>query len=382
MEHKLLRSLIVKPVGSLCNMRCAYCFYLDKHRLYDTPLATHRMTDATLEKVMQDMFACSDRPTFIWHGGEPTLMGLPFFRKIVAMQRLYAKGKTYSNAIQTNGLLLNAEWADFLRQEGFLVGISLDGPEHVHDKYRYDAQDNGTFARVFENAKMLLKHGVQVNALASVTNYAARYPQEIYEFFVEHGLIFMQFSPVVEPDPEHPKSAAPYSVSAREYGSFLNQLFNLWVRDFDMDRLQQKTSIRFFDTLIGLYAGLPVDHCIFHQHCNDYLVVEHNGDLFSCDFLVSEETRIGNLHEMSLKEAFHSPAHVAFGKRKADYGTTCQRCQWLRVCEGGCIKDRLHDPRDRGQNHFCQSYKFFFQRTDARLRKFAALYQQHYLQRN
>jgi uncharacterized protein len=373
-----LRSIIVKPVGSFCNLACTYCFYLKTHQMYATPPATHRIAEATLQKLFKDMFAASDCPTFIWHGGEPTILGLRFFQQVVAMQRFYAQGKPYENALQTNGLLLDEAWANFLRGENFLVGISLDGPEHVHDRYRKDLQGHGTFQRVIERARMLLKLGVEVNVLACVSDYAARYPQEIYQFFVAEGLTFMQFSPIVEPEGTDPNMAASYSVAARDYGRFLVEMFKLWIRDFDFARLKQTTSIRLFDALIRQYVGLPVDLCTSQRTCGTYLVVEHNGDLFSCDFLVSPETRIGNIHEMSLKEAFHSAAHVAFGNRKADYGPQCQSCQWLRLCQGGCIKDRLHDPRDHGQNHFCQSYKFFLQRADERLRTFAQLYRQYY----
>ncbi len=378
MTQKILQSIIVKPIGSFCNLQCEYCFYLDKHHLYEGPPSTHRMTDETLEKLIKDMFACSNAPTFTWQGGEPTVMGLEFFQKVVAIQQLHAKGKSYSNALQTHGMLLNEAWADFLLRENFLVGISLDGPEHLHDRYRKDRQGQGTFQRVLKNAKMLLNKGIPVNILATVNDYSVKYPKEIYEFFVENEFFFMQFSPLVELDPQNPKIAAPYSINAQDYGGFLYQLFKCWVKDFDFDRLKQKTSIRFFDSLMQRYVGMTPDHCALHKECNDYLVIEHNGDLFSCDFLVSKETRIGNLHEMSLKDAFYSAAHIAFGKRKAAFGTECQHCQWLHLCYGGCIKDRIRDPRDKGHNHFCESYKIFFKRADSRFKKFATLYRQYY----
>jgi len=378
MTQKILQSIVIKPIGSFCNLQCEYCFYLDKHNLYEGPPSTHRMSDATLEKIIKDMFACSDAPTFIWQGGEPTVMGLEFFQKVVAIQRLYAKNGSYSNALQTHGMLLNEAWADFLRSENFLVGISLDGPAHVHDRYRKDRQGNGTFQRVFENVQMLLSKGVLVNILATVSDYSVKYPREIYKFFVDNGLLFMQFSPLVERDSQNLKIAAQYSVNAKDYGQFLSKLFDCWLKDFDFDRLKQKTSIRFFDSLIQYYIGMVPDHCALHKMCNDYLVVEHNGDLFSCDFLVSKGSRIGNLHEVSLENAFFSTSHVAFGKRKADYGMECQQCRWLHLCYGGCIKDRSRDPRDKGHNHFCESYKFFFKRADSHFKKLATLYRENY----
>ena len=224
------------------------------------------MSDAVLEKLIQDMFDCSDAPTFTWQGGEPTVMGLDFFQKVVAIQkRLCTKGKLYANALQTHGMLLNEAWADFLKRENFLVGISLDGPQSVHDRYRKDRQGKGTFQKVFENAKMLLKKGVPVNILVTVNDYSVKYPQEIYNFLVANGFTFMQFSPVLEHDPQNPKIAAAYSVNARDYGRFLHKLFKLWLKDFDWEQLKQKTSIRFFDSLLQIYIGMIPDHCALHK---------------------------------------------------------------------------------------------------------------------
>lgn len=373
-----LRSIVVKPIGSFCNLECKYCFYLDKQHLYAGPPSTHKMDNATLEALIRQMFTCSDQPTFVWQGGEPTVMGLDFFRRAVDLQKRYAQGSAFSNALQTHAMLLNEEWAEFLKQENFLVGVSLDGPQHVHDHYRVDRQGRGTFRTVLDKAEMLVEQQVPVNILASVTDYSAQYPEEIYRFFVDNGFIFMQFSPVVERDPKHANRAAPFSVTAKQYGRFLTKLFHAWRKDFDHQRLEQKTSVRFFDSLLHRYVGMAPDHCALLRNCNVYLVVEHNGDLFSCDFLVSEDTRLGNLHETPLQQAFNSPAHIAFGQRKADYGEKCRHCRWLKLCYGGCTKDRLRDPRDHGHNHFCESYRYFFERTDARFKELAELYLRHY----
>ncbi|MGK5092449.1 anaerobic sulfatase maturase [Deltaproteobacteria bacterium TL4] len=373
-----LRSVLIKPIGSFCNIQCDYCFYLDKHRLYEGAPSTHRMQESTLEKLIKGMFDCTSSPTFIWQGGEPTILGLDFFKNVIQLQKHYAQNRSYENALQTNGILLNEAWTLFLRQENFLVGISLDGPQHIHDHYRKDHKGQGTFQAVFNNAQLLLKSGVPVNVLASVTDYSVKYPKAIYEFFADHGFWFMQFSPVVERDLHNTGIAASYSVPAQDYAQFLCALMNCWIKDFDFKKLKQKTSIRFFDSLLAAYIGRLPDHCTMHKVCNDYLVVEHNGDLYSCDFLVSENTKLGNLHEISLKEAFQSPAHLAFGAQKAAYARECQQCQWLRLCYGGCIKDRLHDPQDQGHNHFCASYKYFFERTHRHFKKFASLYRQYY----
>ena len=374
-----LRSVIVKPVGSFCNIKCEYCFYLEKHSLYEGLPSTHRMSDKLLEKLIQNMFDCSDAPSFTWQGGEPTVIGLDFFKKVVSIQKkLSTKGKSYSNALQTHGLLLNEKWADFLKHENFLVGLSLDGPEFLHNHYRKDQQGKGTFQKAFKNAKMLLDKNIPVNILVTVNDYSVKYPEEIYNFLVENGFMFMQFSPVLELDPNNPEITAPYSVNSENYGHFLDKVFKRWLKDFDWNQLKQKTSIRFFDALLQIYIGMTPDLCVLHKNCNDYLVIEHNGDLFSCDFLVSKETHLGNINEISLKQAFHSDAHVAFGARKADLGQECQQCQWLKMCYGGCTKDRMHDPKDNGHNHFCESYKIFFKENDSHLKKFADLYHKYY----
>ncbi len=373
-----LRSIIIKPIGSFCNLKCKYCFYLDKHTLYEGSASTHKMSEETLEKLIKQMFAATDQPTFTWQGGEPTVMGLDFFRQAVELQKYYAKGRVYANSLQTHAMLLNPEWAKFLKQENFLVGISIDGPEHIHDYYRLDAQGKGTFQKVFDNTKMLQEHKVDFNILASVTDYSANYPKEIYQFFRDNNFNFMQFSPVVEPDNENSGIALPFSVNARQYGHFLHKVFRSWLKDFDYQQLKQKTSIRFFDSLLNRYIGNEADHCIFKKNCNVYLVVEHNGDLFSCDFLVSPQTYLGNLHQIELKHAFNSPNHIAFGQQKANYDKKCQQCQWLKICYGGCVKDRINDSRDQGHNRFCHSYEYFFEHNHFEFIKLAKLYLQNY----
>jgi len=225
---------------------------------------------------------------------------------------------------------------------------------------------------------MLLHNQVPVNVLATVNNYSVKHTEQIYRFFKRHKFIFMQFMPVVETDPRNPEIAAPYSVTAKAYGAFLNRLFKLWVKDFDFKQLRQKTSVRFFDDLIKKYAGMAPDHCIFQNVCGNALVLEHNGDMYCCDYMVSEDTRVGNIHDMSIDEAFRSRLNIAFGERKSQFGPRCQKCKWLDLCYGGCIKDRIRDPKDKGHNRFCSSYRFFFQQADKRLKKFAELYREYY----
>lgn len=306
-------------------------------------------------------------------------MGLDFYQEAVALQKHYAKGRQFSNSLQTHGMLLNQNWMSFLRKENFLVGLSLDGPQEIHDYYRLDALGKGTFQAVYESALLMQQEQVPFNVLATISDYSAQFAREIYQFFAENDFLFMQFSPLVEKDPNNPEQAAPYTVGALEYGQFLYQIFELWVKDFDYQRLKQKTSIRWFDSVLQTYVGITPDHCIFHKTCNDYLVMEHNGDIFSCDFFVERERCLGNVHQTTLYQAFLSPEHTAFGQEKAKMSDECHRCEWLKQCYGGCIKDRVRDPRDRGHNHFCESYRYFFKHADDKLKQFADLYRQYYM---
>ena len=272
----------------------------------------------------------------------------------------------------------HAEKWMFLKREGFLVGLSLDGPQEIHDRYRRDRRGQGTFQRAFDNGRRLLDQGIPVNVLATVTDHSAPHAREIYRFFVDHGFDFLQLSPVVESDPADPTRAAAYSVSAEAYGVFLHELFQAWIADFDWQRLRQKSSIRFFDALLHRYLGMPSDHCALQPDCSVYLLAEHNGDLFSCDFLVAAEARVGNLADLSLREAFQSPAHARLGRQKSDWGAKCGHCPWLKLCYGGCVKDRIRDPRDQGHNHFCRAYEYLFPRIHPELARLATLYNQHY----
>lgn len=373
----MLQSIVLKPIGAFCNLRCEYCFYLDKQELYPGKPASHRMSESTLQMMIKQMFDCATNPTFVWQGGEPTIMGLDFFQHAIELQKHYAKGRLFSNSLQTHGMLLNQTWVDFLRKENFLVGLSLDGPQEIHDYYRIDALGNGTFQTVYNNALLMQQENVSFNVLASISDYSVNYGEEIYNFFAENNFLFMQFSPIVELDKNKQKAAA-YSVDALKYGKFLYEVFQCWVNDFDYPNLKQKTSIRWFDSVLQSYVGIIPDHCIFHKTCNDYLVMEHNGDVFSCDFFVEKEKCLGNIHQTSLYDAFLSAKHTTFGLEKSNLNSECLKCEWLKQCYGGCIKDRLRDPKDYGHNHFCESYRYFFRHADDKLKEFANLYQKYY----
>lgn len=365
-----LTSILVKPAGPDCNMDCTYCFYLDRSSLFPSA-PVHRMSERTLEVMIHQMMSQRlPQLSFGWQGGEPTLVGLPFFRKAVQWQEQYGTGQTVGNGLQTNGLLLDKDWAAFLRQYRFLVGLSLDGPRHVHDHYRVLRGGQGTWATVVDRARMLLDAGVDVNALSVVTDHSAAHAEEIYAFHKELGLDHMQFIPCVETDPADPSRAASFSVSAERYGEFLVKIFDLWLADVH-DGVAS-TSVRYFDSVFHTYVGLSAPDCTLAERCGNYLVVEHNGEVFSCDFFVTPEWRLGNVLEGDLVGMLNSARQREFGEMKAMVPDECRSCRWLRHCRGGCTKDRLRDPADRGSMHFCRSHMMFFEHADGSLRNLAA----------
>ncbi len=350
---KPLSSILIKPAGPDCNMDCTYCFYRKKADLFpDDP--THRMTDEILEEtVKQAMEQAGASISFGWQGGEPTLMGLEFFRKAVSYQQRYGRGQTVGNGLQTNGILLDREWAAFLREYNFLVGLSLDGPEHVHDRYRLDCGDKGTWAHVVNRAALLLDAGVAVNALVVVNDHAVRFPDEIYNYHKEIGLTHLQFIPCLEPDPRLPDARASFSTPVQEYGRFLARVFDLWLADFRGGK--PATYIRFFDSVFYSYVGLTPPDCTLLPECGVYVVVEHNGDVYSCDFFVEPQWRLGNVLEGRLAGMLNSERQDSFGRLKSSLAADCLQCRWLSYCRGGCPKDRRFNARDPKLDHFCTS---------------------------
>jgi uncharacterized protein len=368
-RRKPLTSLLVKPAGSSCNQACAYCFYRGKGGPGPRG-GERRMSQAVLEEMIRQAFEqCGQGIGFGWQGGEPTLMGLEFFRKAAGLMVRWGRGKAVSNGLQTNGLLLDREWARFLREHHFLVGLSLDGPEHVHDRYRRLADGRGSWALVADRARMLLDEGVEVNAVAVVNDYSAAFADETYAFFKEMGLRHMQFIPCVETDPADPSRAAAFSAGAEAYGHFLCRLFDLWVDDFDAAR--PRPYIRLFESLFFRYVGRRPPDCSLLKECGTYLVVEADGGVYSCDFFVEERWRLGNVTEEKLERLLNSERQTRFGRVKAAVPGTCRACRWLDLCRGGCPKDRQRDPRDGGLDHFCLSYRMFFEHADSRLRDLA-----------
>ncbi|HTY39428.1 MAG TPA: anaerobic sulfatase maturase [Bacteroidota bacterium] len=368
-HKKSLQSVLIKPAGPDCNLDCTYCFYLDRTNQFPGA-KIHRMSETVLEETVKQVLRESGRSvSFGWQGGEPTLAGLPFFEKAVEFQVKYGSGKSVGNGLQTNGILLDQSWAQFLKRYSFLVGLSIDGPEHVHDHYRTFKGGQKSWSKVIDSAKLLLDAGVEVNALSVVNDYSVQFPEEIYAFHKELGLDFMQFIPCVETDPSDPTKAAPFSVSAEAYGRFLVRIFDLWRADFHGS--VPTTSVRFFDSVLHKYVGLNAPDCTLMQTCGVYVVVEHNGDVFACDFFVEPEWKLGNIMSSNVADMLNSPLQTKFGEWKQDLPDKCLQCQWLRPCRGGCTKDRVRDLRDNNLNHFCESYMMFFAHADKELRMLA-----------
>jgi len=281
----------------------------------------------------------------------------------------FGGGKSVANGLQTNGLLVDRKWARFFRKYHFLVGLSIDGPEHVHDRYRKDHGGRPSWSRVRDAASLMLDEGVEVNALTVVNDYSQHYPEEIYEFHKSMGLDFMQFIPCVETDPANPGAAAPFSARAEEYGKFLAKIFDLWLADFVNGK--PTTSIRFFESLLFRYAGFPAPECTLQEECGSYVVVEHNGDVYACDFFVEPQWRLGNLLETPLDDLLNSCRQAEFGALKRDLHSDCIACTWKELCRGGCTKDRVRDPAGGGSNRFCGAYRLFFPHADPHLRRLA-----------
>jgi uncharacterized protein len=367
--QKPLNSVLVKPAGPDCNLACSYCFYLEKAELFSEN-KIHRMSDRVLEEMIRQLMTQGEQNiSFGWQGGEPTLMGINFFQKAVNFQEKYGYGKTVGNGLQTNGILLDKAWAQFLGKFNFLVGLSLDGPEHIHNKYRYLRSGKGSWDRVHERAKLLLDSGVETNALTVINDYSVQFPEEIYEFHKNLGLTYMQFIPCIETDEKDPTHAAPFSVSPEEFGKFLIKVFDMWQSDFRGGF--PTTSIRFFESIFHSYVGVTPPECTLLKSCGIYLVVEHNGDVYSCDFFVEPDWKLGNVLEDRLIDLLNSPKQAEFGDLKSQIPVQCKSCRWLQYCRGGCTKDRIKDPEDQGLSHFCESYKMFYRHADMRMRRLA-----------
>lgn len=344
----MINSVLIKPAGPDCNLRCNYCFYRQKAGMFGGK--QHRMTDQTLETLIRDCMRMGVT-TFSWQGGEPTTMGLPFFERVVELEMKYgAPGAMVANALQTNGVLLDKDWARFLAEYRFLIGLSLDGPKRFHDHYRKDAGGRGTFDRVMRAAKVMTDHGVEFNILVLVNDVNVKEPDAVYDFMRENDFPFLQFVPCVEPGGKG--VPAPFCITPHDYGEFLVRIFDRWVEDFP------NVSIRDFDDLLARELGRPTGTCTVSPRCGSYAVVEHNGDVFACDFFVVSKWKLGNILESSLEEIVTSGKLEEFARAKGELGPVCQACEFLQHCWGGCQKHRVVLGGDVTEpSYFCEAYQ-------------------------
>ena len=362
-----------KPTGATCNLNCRYCFYLKKSALYPRG-SMETMSDEVLEAHIRQTFESQPGPlvTLAWQGGEPTLMGLDFFRRAVAFEKRLARpGVQVERTIQTNGLLLDDEWCRFLNDNGFLVGLSLDGPREMHDAWRRDRKGEGTFDKVLNAARLLQQSLVEFNILATVNAANGDHPLEVYRFFrdeVKAG--YIQFIPIVGRDPKSQTGVADYSVGSKQYGLFLSAIFDEWV-----SRDVGKMFVLNFDFSLANWLGVP-SNCIFAPECGTALALERNGDLYACDHFVAPENLLGNIMKTPMSALVDSDKQRQFGRDKfAKLPQYCLECPVLFACFGECPKNRFIKTPDgkEGLNYLCGGYKHFFMHVDPRMKAMAKL---------
>jgi uncharacterized protein len=367
---------MLKPRGAICNLECAYCFFLSKEQLY--PGSTFRMSDDLLEDYTRQYIQAQRVPevTFAWQGGEPTLMGLDFFQRAVKLQEKHRRpGMRVMNALQTNGVLLNDEWCRFFHDHNFLIGVSLDGPRSLHDAYRRDKAGKPTFDRVMNGIALMKKHRVEFNILATVHAANAEHPVEIYRFFRDKvGAQFIQFIPIVERDNgtgfQEGERVTPRSVTGKRYGQFLISIFDEWVR-----RDVGSVFVQIFDVALAAWIGQRPGLCVYEETCGLAMAMEHNGDLYSCDHFVEPRHFLGNVRETPLVELVGSARQRQFGQDKLNrLPRHCRKCSVRFVCNGACPKDRILTTPDGEPelNYLCEGYKNFFTHIDRPMRVMAA----------
>lgn len=366
--------IFTKPIGPICNLDCHYCYYLQKEDLYPQS-KSFRMPDDVLEEYIVQHIEVSPGTTinFFWHGGEPTILGLDYFRKIVALQHKHQPpGRRITNGIQTNGMLLDEAWCRFFAEEHFAVGISLDGPAELHDQYRVTKGQKPSHAQVMQGYKLLLKHRVPCDILCVVHEQNVQHPRSVYRFFKEIKAQYISFIPLVEMHFGIDHGVGPRSVPAAAFGEFLCTIFDEWVRQ-DIGKIM----IQIFEECIMYARGQGHALCLFRPTCGDVPVVEHNGDFYSCDHFVNPQHHLGNIRETPLFEMLESPEQRAFGQYKQDsLPQYCRECEVLDMCNGGCPKDRIIDAPDGepGLNYLCAGYKRFFSHCRPYATQLAALW--------
>ena len=352
--------VFTKPIGSICNLDCQYCYYLKKEQLYPEGEPFRMPHDILEEYIVQHIDASPETAIrFSWHGGEPTVLGLDYFRKIVALQRKHQPpDRRIANGIQTNGTLLDEDWCRFLATEGFAVGLSLDGPPEMHDRYRVTKDGKPTHEQTMRGYELLQKHRVYTDILCVVNAHNAQSPLQVYRFFKQINAQHITFLPMVEPQPDTKSGVSPITVPAEAWGTFLCTIFDEW-REQDIGRVK----IQVFEEAARTAFNQEHSLCIFRPTCGDIPVIEHNGDFFSCDHYVDAEHQLGNITKTPLVELLESPAQRAFGRAKLEtLPRFCRECDVRPMCNGECPKNRfLRTPDgEPGQNYLCAGYKRFF----------------------
>jgi uncharacterized protein len=372
-----------KPMGSVCNLDCHYCYYLEKSHLYPKK-EKHLMSDEMLEHYVKAYISesQSQEVVFTWHGGEPLLQKIEFYRKAVALQHQYAKQyrKRVMNSLQTNGTLLNDEWVQFFAEHRFLIGLSIDGPEHLHDYYRKNKNGSSSFQDVMQGLNYLKKYQVEFNILATVNSYNVHFPEKVYQFFKAIGARYIQFTPIVEREfhqakghrveqslasvktPNTEAMITEWTVNPLDYGKFLNRIFDEWVAK-DIGEIY----VINFDAMLANWYGIEPPICIFAKKCGHAIAMEYTGDIYSCDHFVFEEYKLGNLQHDTLKKMLQSPEQQKFGNDKQDnLPTQCRQCDYLFACNGECPKNRfMHTSTGEGHlNYLCEGFQLFYRHID------------------
>lgn len=361
--------VMAKPVGAKCNLRCRYCYYLEKDAMYPSHFFLHKhISDSLLDEFIRQYIECQSQREimFIWHGGEPLLLGVDFYRKVIRLQHQYKGAHVIDNCIQTNATLIDEDWCKFLADNHWLVGVSIDGPEHIHNEYRKYVGGMGSFTQVMQGIELLNRYNVEWNVLATVNNITARNAVECYDFLTNLGTQFLQFTPVVERmsadgmlvcSDERASDVTSFSVTPADWGSFTCQIFDRWASG-DVG----KVFVRLIEDTLANWCGVPPGTCALAESCGYNVAMEWNGDVFSCDHFTFPQHRIGNINDKTLTELIYGEKQSEFRQRKHQcLPHQCRQCKWLKICNGECPRNRfVQNGDDFPKNYLCEGYRKFF----------------------